>query len=163
MPYYLGTTVIAALAMVSIGVIALYFGYWRYRGRRSSTMLPEKRAKLLQFSRLLGIGAIALGIVTYAWEVMTPLSAEKIVQIERSKAALPMDMSALVRWDSIEAVGQRVTYVYTLRKTPRGISERFALISGLRQQITDYLCEDRLYRAAVERQISFELDRKSVV
>jgi uncharacterized protein YjeT (DUF2065 family) len=151
MPYYLSATVIVALVLVSVGIVALYYGY---RARRRSS---DKEAKSFHYSRLLGIGSIALGIVLYTWEVMAPLTAEKIVERERSQYTLPMNINDAIRWESIEAGDRRVTYVYLLRKTPRGISERFALIAGLRQQITDYLCGDRLYRAAIKQHISFEL------
>lgn len=149
--YYFSTAVIAAFALVSVGIVALYYGY---RARRRSS---DKNAKFFHYSRLFGIGAVALGIALYTWEVMTPLTAERIVERESSQYTLPMDINAAIRWESIEAAGQRVTYVYTLSKTPRGISERFALIAGLRQQITEYLCADRLYRAALKQQITFEV------
>jgi hypothetical protein len=150
MPYYLSNAVMAALVLVGTGAIVLYYGY---RARRRS---PDKGAKLFQYSRFLGISAIVLGVVLYTWEVMTPLSAEKIVQIERGKSTLPLDINSVIRWESIEAGGQRVTYVYTLAKTPRSFADRLTLISGLRQQITDYFCGDRFYRAALKQHIAFE-------
>jgi hypothetical protein len=153
MPYFSATDV-TALVLVCVGLIALYCGY---RARHSPTMLPGKKAKLSKYGFGLGLALIGLAIFIYAREIMSPPTAEKIVQRERSQFTLPMEINAMIRWDSIEASGQRVTYVYTLRKTPRGISERFALIAGLRQQITDYICGDRLYRAAIKQHISFEL------
>jgi hypothetical protein len=150
MPYYLSNTVMAALVLIGAGAIVLAYGY---RARRRS---PDKKAKLFQYSQLLGISAIALGVVLYAWEVMAPLSAEKIVQIERSKATLPMDINAMVRWESIAPGDKRVTYVYMLSKTPHGYSGRLTLIGGLSREITGYLCADRLYRAAIRQHIAFE-------
>jgi len=97
---------------------------------------------------LFGLAALA-----YAREVMSPLTAEKIVRAERRKATLPMDIDAITRWESIEAGPQRVIYTYTVRRSPR---DRDALANALRQQITQSVCADKLYREAVKQRIAFE-------
>ena len=146
MPYFFNKTVIAALVLLGVGMLALFYGY---RARRSS-------AKRFRYAMLLAFTLVGVGALIYAWEVMSPLTAEKIVRIERGKSTLPLDINSMIRWESIEAGGQRVTYVYTLAKSPRSFADRLTLISGLRQQITEYLCADRLYRAALKQQIAFE-------
>ena len=66
---------------------------------------------------------------------------------------MPIDIDAFTRWESIEANGQGVRYVYTVRKTPR---DRDEFANALRRQITDSVCEEKLYHAAVKEGISFE-------
>ena len=96
---------------------------------------------------------IVLGLGAYGWEIMSPITPEKIVQAERRKATLPMDIDAITRWESIEAAPQRVIYTYTVRRIPR---DRDGLANALRQQITQSVCADQVYRAAVKQHISFE-------
>jgi len=116
-------------------------------------MAPEKKTKIFKCALLSGLVLIGLGIFTYAREVMSPLSPEKIVQAERRKFTLPMDIDAFTRWDAVEASAQRVTYTYTVRKIPR---DRGGLTNALRQQITESACADKLYRDAIKQHIAFE-------
>jgi hypothetical protein len=147
---YLSPTHITILALVAAGLIALYSGY---RARRSSRMPPEKKARVFQFGMLSGLVLLGLAALAYTREVMSPLTPEEIVEAERRKAALPMDIDAITRWESIEAGPQRVIYTYTVRRSPR---DRDALANALRQQITQSVCADKLYREAVKERIAFE-------
>ena len=149
MPYF-NPTNLAALVLVSLGLISLYTGY---RLRNSSTMSAEKKAKAFKYGWLAGLTLIGLGVFTYVREIMSPLTPEKIVQIERGKSTLPIDIDAFTRWESIEASGQSVRYIYTVRKVPR---DRDALADALRRQLTDSVCEEKLYQAAIKEGISFE-------
>jgi hypothetical protein len=147
---YMSPTVIAALALVSVGVIVLFCGY---QARKSATMTAEKKVKVFKYGRLVGLVMIVLGAFIYAWEIMSPITPEKIVQAERRRVALPMDIDAITRWESVEAAPQRVIYTYTVRRIPR---DRDGLGNALRQQITQSVCADEIYRAAIKRNISFE-------
>ncbi|MGH7767866.1 MAG: hypothetical protein ACREQP_10460 [Candidatus Binatia bacterium] len=147
---YLSPTDVTVLVLSGAGLIALY---WGYRARNSSSMPLEKKARVFKYGMLSGLVLLGLAALAYAREVMSPLTADKIVQAERRKVALPIDIDAFTRWESIEASGQRVRYVYTVRRTPRSRDE---LADALRQQITRSVCADKLYRAAVKENISFE-------
>jgi hypothetical protein len=147
---YLSPTVIAALVLVSVGVIVLFCGY---QARKSSTMTAEKKAKTFKYGRLAGLVMIVLGAFVYAWEVLSPVTPEKIVQAERRRVALPMDIDEITRWESVEAGPQRVIYTYTVRRIPR---DRDGLANALRQQITQSVCADQVYRAAIKQHLSFE-------
>jgi hypothetical protein len=149
MPYFSPTDV-AILVLGGAGLIALYGGF---TARKSSRMPPEKKAKVFRYGLLVGSVLIGLGILTYAWEVMSPLTSEKIMRAEHRRVTLPMDIDAITRWESIEAGEHRVTYTYTVRRTPR---DRDGLANALRQQITQSVCADKLYRDAVKQHISFE-------
>jgi hypothetical protein len=149
MPYFSPSDV-ASLVLLGLGLIALYSGY---SARKSSTMPAEKKTKLFKYGLTAGFVLIGVAVFTYALEFMSPLTAEKIVQAERKKATLPMDIDAVTRWESIEAGPQRVIYRYTVRRSPR---DRDALTNALRQQITQSVCADKLYREAIKQQISFE-------
>jgi len=127
---------LAALALAGLGVIGLYVGY---RARNSSTMSPEKKAKVFKYGLLAGLVLIGFGMLIYIQDAMSPLTPEKIVQIER--------------WDAVEASGQGVRYIYTVRKTP---IDRDALANALRRQLTESVCEQKLYQAAAKQHISFE-------
>jgi hypothetical protein len=147
---YLDLTTLAALALAGLGVIGLYVGY---RARNSSTMSPEKKAKVFKYGLLAGLVLIGFGMLIYIQDAMSPLTPEKIVQIERSKVTLPVDIDAFTRWDAVEASGQGVRYIYTVRKTP---IDRDALANALRRQLTESVCEQKLYQAAAKQHISFE-------
>jgi hypothetical protein len=147
---YLSPTDVAILVLGGAGLIALY---WGYRARNSSSIPPEKRTRVFKFGMLCGLVLLGLAALAYAREVMSPLTAEKIVQAERRKATLPMDIDAITRWESIEAGPQRVIYTYTVRRIPR---DRDGLANALRQQITQSVCGDKVYRDAVKQNISFE-------
>ena len=141
---------LAALALAGLGLIGIYVGY---RARNSSTMPPEKKAKVFKYGLLAGLALIGLGLLIYIREAMSPLTPEKIVQIERGKVTLPMDIDAFTRWDAVEASGQGVRYIYTVRKTP---IDRDALANALRRQLTESVCEQQLYQLAAKQHISFE-------
>jgi hypothetical protein len=147
---YLSPTHITILALVAAGLIALYSGY---RARSSSRMPPEKKARVSQLGMLSGLVLLGLAALAYAREVMSPLTPQKIVEAERRKAALPMDIDAITRWESIEAGPRRVIYTYTVRRSPR---DRDALANALRQQITRSVCADKLYLEAIRQRIAFE-------
>jgi len=147
---YISPTDIVILLLVGGGLVAVYFGF---RARNSTTMTTEKKAKVFKSGLLAGFVLIGIALLAYAREVMSPLTPEKIVQTERKKATLPMDIDAITRWESIEAGPQRVIYRYTVRRPPR---DRNALANALRQQITQSVCADKLYREAIKQQISFE-------
>jgi heme/copper-type cytochrome/quinol oxidase subunit 2 len=147
---YLSPTDVTILVLVGAGLIALY---WGYRARKSSRMPPEKRTRVFKYGRLAGLVMIVLGLGAYGWEIMSPITPEKIVQAERRRVALPMDIDAITRWDSVEAAPQRVIYTYTVRRIPR---DRDGLANALRQQITQSVCADQVYQAAVKQHISFE-------
>lgn len=147
---YINPIVIAALALVSVGVIVLFCGY---QARKSATMTPEKKARVFKYGLLAGLVMIVLGLGAYGWEIMSPVTPEKIVQAERRRGALPMDIDAITRWESVEAAPQRVIYTYTVRRSPR---DRDGLANALRQQITQSVCADEIYRAAIKQNISFE-------
>ena len=149
MPYFDPTT-LAALTLAGLGLIGLY---WGYIARRSSTMSPEKKAKVFKYGCLAGLALIGLGIFIYVQEAMSPLTPEKIVQIERSKVSLPVDIDAFTRWDAVEATERGVRYIYTVRKTPK---DKEALAAALRRQLTDSVCEQKLYLDAVALHISFK-------
>jgi hypothetical protein len=149
MPYF-SPTEVAILVLAGVGLIALF---WGYRARNSSSMPPEKKARVFKYRMLGGLVLLGLAALAYAREVMSPLTAEKIVLAERRKATLPMDIDAITRWEAIEAGPQRVIYTYTVRRSPR---DRDALANALRQQITQSVCADKLYRAAIKENISFE-------
>lgn len=148
MPYFFNNTILAALALFGAGVVALYYGYRR--------RLASVCSMLSRYARAFGIGALALGIALYGWEVLRPLTPERIVENELSKTDLPLNINELLRWETVSASDKRVTYVYIISKTPPTYSERLTLIGGLSQQITEYFCGDRLYRAALRRQIAIE-------
>ena len=148
MPSY-DLTTLTAFALAGLGLIGLYVGY---RARNSSMSL-EKKAKVFKYGLLAGLALIGLGLLIYIREAMSPLTPEKIVQIERSKVTLPMDIDAFTRWDAVEASGQGVRYIYTVRKTP---IDRDALANALRRQLTESVCEQKLYQAAAKQNISFE-------
>jgi hypothetical protein len=147
---YLSPTTIATLVLIGLGCLTIYCGY---RARGLSTMPSEMKAKVFMCGLLAGLAMIGFGIFTYARDVMSPLTPEKIVQRERSRVTLPMDIDELTRWESIEAGPQRVRYMYTVRKMPR---DREALTNALRQQITQSVCADQVYRDAVKQRIAFE-------
>jgi hypothetical protein len=147
---YLSPTDVFILVLAGAGLIALY---WGYRARNSSSMPPENRTRVFKFGMLCGGVLLGLAALAYAREVMSPLTAEKIVQAERRKATLPMDIDAITRWESIEAGPQRVIYTYTVRRSPR---DRDGLANALRQQLTQSVCADKLYREAIKEHISFE-------
>jgi hypothetical protein len=147
---YLSPTDVFILVLVGAGLIALY---WGYQARNSSSMPPEKRSRVFKFGILSGLVLLGLAALAYAREIMSPLTAEKIVQAERRKAALPMDIDAITRWESIEAGPRRVIYTYTVRRSPR---DRDGLANALRQQLTQSVCADKLYREAVRQGIVFE-------
>jgi uncharacterized protein YjeT (DUF2065 family) len=147
---YVSPTIIAALVLVILGVIVLFGGY---QTRKSATMLAEKKAQAFKYGRLAGLVMIVIGIVAYSWEFLSPITPEKIVQAERRRVALPMDIDAITRWESVEAAPQRVIYTYTVRRIPR---DRDGLANALRQQITQSVCADQVYRAAIKQHISFE-------
>ena len=149
MPYF-NPTYLAALALAGLGLIGVYVGY---RARNSLTMSPEKKAKVFKYGWLAGLALIGLGIFIYVREAMSPLTPEKIVKIERGKFTLPIDIDAFTRWDAVEASERGVRYIYTVRKTPK---DREALANALRRQLTDSVCEEKLYQAAVKEGISFE-------
>jgi len=149
MPYF-NPTEMVILLLVGVGLIALYVAL---RARKSSAMPAEKKERLLKYGLLAGAVLIGLGVFLYAWELVSPLTAEKIVQIERKKATLPMDIDAITTWESIEAGPQRVIYTYTVHRAPR---DRDALATALRLQITQSVCADKLYREAVNQNIIFE-------
>lgn len=141
---------LAAFALAGLGLIGLYVGY---SARKSSTMPPEKKAKVFKYGLLAGSALIGLALLIYIPEATSPLTPEKIVQIERGKVTLPIDIDAFTRWDAVEASGQGVRYVYTVRKTP---IDRDALAKALRRQLTESVCEQELYLAAIKRNIAFE-------
>lgn len=116
-------------------------------------MPPEKRAKAFKYGLAVGLAAIGLGIWVYVREAASPLTPERIVEIERGKAALPMDIDAFTRWDTVEASGRGVRYVYTIRATPK---DRDALAKALRRQLTALVCEQELYLTALKQNIAFE-------
>jgi hypothetical protein len=147
---YVSLTVIAALALVSVGVIVLFCGY---QARKSAAMTAEKKVKVFKYGRLIGLVMIVLGVSIYGWEILSPITPEKIVQGERRRVALPMDIDAITRWESVEAASQRVIYTYTVRRIPR---DRDGLANALRQQITQSVCAAEIYRAAVKQHIAFE-------
>ena len=147
---YFDLTAVAALVLAGLGLIGLYTGY---KLRNSLTLSPEKKAKIFKYGLLVGLVLIGLGIFIYVREAMSPLTPEKIVKIERRKATLPIDIDAFTRWDAVEASERGVRYVYTVRKTPK---DREALANALRRQLTDSVCEQKLYLEAVEAGIAFE-------
>jgi hypothetical protein len=149
MPYFSPTDV-AILVLGGAGVIALYGGF---TARKASRMPPEKKARVFKYGRLAGVVMIVLGASIYAWKIMSPITPEKIVQAERRRVALPMDIDAITRWESVETAPQRVIYTYTVRRIPR---DRDGLANALRQQITQSVCADQVYRTAVKQHISFE-------
>jgi heme/copper-type cytochrome/quinol oxidase subunit 2 len=149
MPYFSPTDV-AILVLVGAGLIALY---WGYRARKSSRMPPEKKARVFKYGWLAGLVMIVLGISIYAWEIMSPITPEKIVQAEHRRVTLPMDIDEITRWESVKAAPQRVIYTYTVHRIPR---DQDGLANALRQQITQSVCADQVYRAAIKRNISFE-------
>jgi hypothetical protein len=142
--------IIVALVLISVGVIVLFCAY---QARKSPRLPAEKRAKTYRYGLLAGVVAIALGIALYAWEFLSPITAEKIVQVERRRVALPMDIDAITRWESVEAGTNNVRYTYSVKRIPR---DRDGLARALRQQITQSVCADELYRDAIRRNISFE-------
>ena len=150
MPSFDDLTTLAAFALAGLGLIGLYVGY---RARSSSTMPPEKKAKVFKYGCLAGLALIGLGLSSYIRDAMSPLTPEKIVRIERGKVTLPMDIDAFTRWDAVEASERGVRYIYTVRKTP---IDRDALANALRRQLTESVCEQKLYLAAIEQKISFE-------
>ncbi|OGQ77780.1 MAG: hypothetical protein A3F90_20325 [Deltaproteobacteria bacterium RIFCSPLOWO2_12_FULL_60_19] len=147
---YLNPSDVVILVFLGLGLISLY---WGYRARNSSSMSPEKKAKVFKSGCLAGLVLIGLGIFTYIREAMSPLTPEKIVQIERGKVTLPMDIDAFTRWDAVEASERGVRYIYTVRKTPK---DRDALANALRRQLTESVCEQELYQAAAKQHIEFE-------
>jgi hypothetical protein len=149
MPYFSPTDV-AILVLGGAGLIALYGGF---TARKSSRMTPEKKARVFKYGLLAGLVMIVLGISIYAWEIMSPITPEKIARAEHRRVTLPMDIDAITRWDSVEAGAQSVSYAYTVRRIPR---DRDGLANALRQQITQSVCADKLYRDAVKQHISFE-------
>lgn len=144
MPYF-SAMEIAALGLVGAGLIIFYFGY---KGRNSSSM-----PKAFKYGWLAGLAMIGLGMFAFAWEVMSPLTPEKFVQIVRSQVALPAQVDAITQWDAVEASGQRVRYLFSVRKPPR---DRDEFMNVMRRQITSSVCEDKLYRAAIKEHIAVE-------
>ena len=149
MPYF-DLATLAALALAGLGLIGLYFGF---RARNSSTLSPEKKAQVFKYGCFAGLVLIGLGIFIYVREAMSPLTPEKIVKIERGKFTLPVDIDAFTQWDAVEASERGVRYIYTVRKVPK---DREALAAALRRQLTDSVCEQKLYLDAVALHISFE-------
>ena len=153
MPYF-NPSIIVALVLINVGVIVVFCGY---QARKSSTMRPEKKARAFKFGVLVGLVMIGVGIFTYAWEIMSPVTPEKIVQAERRRVTLPMDVDAITRWESVDAGAQSVKYTYSVRRIPR---DRDGLANALRQQITQSVCGDKVYRDAIKQNISFEFEYK---
>ena len=149
MPYF-NPSIIVALVLINVGVIVLFCGY---QARKSSTMRPEKKASAFKYGVLVGLVMIVLGISLYAWELLSPVTPEKIVQAERRRVTLPMDIDAITRWESIEAGAQSVKYTYFVNRIPR---DRDGFKNALRRQITQFVCADKEYRDAIKQNISFE-------